>query len=103
MLKKPTKHVKNHNIYNKVKIAYNYILYITTTSHQWPNFGHCCFGHVAVLKRCDIIFWEFYVKYGIRRAFREDLDLYCRSYGDQRNYFHLRAVQAVQKLLQIFF
>jgi hypothetical protein len=27
----------------------------------------------------------------------QDLDLYCRSYGDQRNYFHLRAMQAAQK------
>jgi hypothetical protein len=26
-----------------------------------------------------------------------DFDLYCRSYGDQRNSFHLRAVRAVQK------
>jgi hypothetical protein len=25
------------------------------------------------------------------------LDLHCRSYGDQRNSFHLRAVQAAQK------
>jgi hypothetical protein len=25
------------------------------------------------------------------------LDLYCRSYGDQRNPFHLRAGQATQK------
>jgi hypothetical protein len=27
----------------------------------------------------------------------QDLDLYCRSYGDQRNSFYLRAVQAEQK------
>jgi hypothetical protein len=27
----------------------------------------------------------------------QDLDLYCRTYGDQRNSFHLRAVQAAQK------
>jgi hypothetical protein len=27
---------------------------------QWPNFGHCCFGHVLVIRRCDMIFWEFY-------------------------------------------
>jgi hypothetical protein len=25
------------------------------------------------------------------------LDLYCRSYGDHRNSFHLRAVRAAQK------
>jgi hypothetical protein len=25
------------------------------------------------------------------------LDLYCRSYGDQRNSFHLRTVRAAQK------
>jgi hypothetical protein len=27
----------------------------------------------------------------------QDLDLYFRSYGDQRNSFHLRAVRAAQK------
>jgi hypothetical protein len=27
----------------------------------------------------------------------QDLDLYCRSYGEQKNFFHLRAVQAAQK------
>jgi hypothetical protein len=27
----------------------------------------------------------------------QDLDLYCRSYGNQRNFFHLRAVRATQK------
>jgi hypothetical protein len=25
------------------------------------------------------------------------LDLYCRSYGDQKNSFHMRAVRVVQK------
>jgi hypothetical protein len=48
-------------------------------AHQWPNFGHCCFGHVVVIRRCDMIFWEFYHKKGIRRA------------------FHLRAVWVVKK------
>jgi hypothetical protein len=27
----------------------------------------------------------------------QDLDLYCRRYGEQKNSFHLRAVRAVQK------
>jgi hypothetical protein len=27
----------------------------------------------------------------------QDLDLYCRSYGDQRNSFHLRAMRAARK------
>jgi hypothetical protein len=27
----------------------------------------------------------------------QDLDLYCRSYGDQNNSFHLKAVRAAQK------
>jgi hypothetical protein len=27
----------------------------------------------------------------------QDLDLYCRSYGDQRNSFHLRVGRATQK------
>jgi hypothetical protein len=34
---------------------------LTPKAHQWPNFDHCCFGHVAVI-RCDMIFWEFYGK-----------------------------------------
>jgi hypothetical protein len=29
------------------------------------------FGHVVVIRRCDMIFWEFYSKQGIRRAFYE--------------------------------
>jgi hypothetical protein len=29
---------------------------------QRPNFGLCCFGHVAVIRRCDMIFWKFYGK-----------------------------------------
>jgi hypothetical protein len=29
---------------------------------QWPNFGHCCFGQVLVIRRCDMIFGEFYGK-----------------------------------------
>jgi hypothetical protein len=29
--------------------------------------------------------------------YTQDLDLYCRSYGNQRNSFHLRAVWAAQK------
>jgi hypothetical protein len=24
-----------------------------------------------MIRRCDMIFWEFYIKQGIRRAFRE--------------------------------
>jgi hypothetical protein len=28
---------------------------------------------------------------------KQDLDLYCRSYGDKRNSFHLKAVRALQK------
>jgi hypothetical protein len=35
--------------------------------------------------------------------YMQDLDLYCRSYGDQRNSFHLRAGRQHKKLLQIFF
>jgi hypothetical protein len=29
--------------------------------------------------------------------YTQDLDLYCRSYGDQKNSFHLRAGRATQK------
>jgi hypothetical protein len=28
----------------------------------------------------------------------QDLDLYCRSYGDKKNSFHLRAVGVAQKI-----
>jgi hypothetical protein len=28
-------------------------------------------GHVAVIRRCDMIFGEFYGRWGIRRAFCE--------------------------------
>jgi hypothetical protein len=31
------------------------------------------------------------------RYYRQDLDLNCRSYGDQRHSFHLRAIWATQK------
>jgi hypothetical protein len=34
--------------------------------------------------------------------YTQDLDLYCRSYGDQRNSFHLRVVWAAQKKIQLF-
>jgi hypothetical protein len=33
--------------------------------------GLCCFGPVPMIRRCDMILWEFYGKKGIRRAFRE--------------------------------
>jgi hypothetical protein len=33
----------------------------------------------------------------------QDLDLYCRSYGDQRNSFHLKAMWATQKTSSIVF
>jgi hypothetical protein len=35
---------------------------LTPKAHQWPNFGHCWFGHVVVIRRCDMIFWEYYGK-----------------------------------------
>jgi hypothetical protein len=35
---------------------------LTPKALQWPNFGHNCFGHVVVIRRCDMIFWEFYGK-----------------------------------------
>jgi hypothetical protein len=30
---------------------------------------------------------------GLSVKLTQDLDLYCRSYGDQRNSFHLKAIQ----------
>jgi hypothetical protein len=38
------------------------ILYLTPKALQGPNFGHCYFGQVLVIRRCDMIFWEFYGK-----------------------------------------
>jgi hypothetical protein len=38
------------------------IFLLNTKVLQRPNFGLCCFGHVAVIRRCDMIFWEFYGK-----------------------------------------
>jgi hypothetical protein len=29
---------------------------LTPKALQWPNFGHFYFGHVAVIKICDMIF-----------------------------------------------
>ena len=40
-------------------------------AQQWLNFSHCCFGHVGVRRRCDMSFWKFYGKWGIKRAFHE--------------------------------
>jgi hypothetical protein len=45
--------------------------FLILKAHRWPNFVHCCFGHVDVIRRCGMIFWEFYGKYGIIRAFCE--------------------------------
>jgi hypothetical protein len=33
----------------------------------------------------------------------KNLDLYCRSYGDQKNSFHLRAIRVVQKTSSYIF
>jgi hypothetical protein len=46
-------------------------IFLTPKALQTPSFGHHCFGHVAVISRCDMIFWEFDGKEGIRRAFCE--------------------------------
>jgi hypothetical protein len=53
--------------------------------------------------RCDMRFWKSYSKYGIGiwkgfpRSYRtQDLDIYCRGYGEQNNLFHLRAISATQ-------
>jgi hypothetical protein len=36
---------------------------------QWPNFGHCYFGHVAVIRRCDMIFGNFMVSRKLKGLF----------------------------------
>jgi hypothetical protein len=33
---------------------------LTPRALQGPNFGRCCFGQVFVVRKCDMIFWEFY-------------------------------------------
>jgi hypothetical protein len=35
---------------------------LSPKTQQWLNFSHCCFGHVAVRRRCDTSFWKFYGK-----------------------------------------
>jgi hypothetical protein len=60
------------------------------------------FGYTTTIPICHWIFWNFFGRWEIQRAFqqaitREILDFYCRNYGDQRNSFHLRAVRAAQK------
>jgi hypothetical protein len=47
---------KNH-FFQKSKYGY-----LTPKVLQRSNFGFCCFGHVAMIRRCDMIFWEFYGK-----------------------------------------
>jgi hypothetical protein len=37
-------------------------LSLTPKAQQWPNLGHCYFGHVVVIRRCNMIFREFYGK-----------------------------------------
>jgi hypothetical protein len=35
---------------------------LTSKALQWPNLAHCCFGHVVVIRRCDMFFGEFYIR-----------------------------------------
>jgi hypothetical protein len=46
----------------KKRIQRDHIQPLTPKALQWPNFSHCCFGHVAMIRRCDMTFWEFYGK-----------------------------------------
>jgi hypothetical protein len=57
-------HLKNFlNFYSFVLKKFILVLSgLTIKALQWPNFGHCCFGQVHVIRRCDIIFGEFYGK-----------------------------------------
>jgi hypothetical protein len=32
---------------------------LTPKALWWPKNGLCCFGQVPVIRRCDMIFWEF--------------------------------------------
>jgi hypothetical protein len=32
---------------------------LTPIVQQWLNFNHCCFGYVAIRRRCDMNFWKF--------------------------------------------
>jgi hypothetical protein len=43
--------------------------WLTLKAHQWPNFGHCCFGHVAIINRCNMIFGNFMVGRKLERLF----------------------------------
>jgi archaellum biogenesis protein FlaJ (TadC family) len=42
-------------------MAFYVLSTLTPKALHWPNFGHCCFGQVPII-RCDMIFWEFYGK-----------------------------------------
>jgi hypothetical protein len=35
---------------------------LTPKALWWPKNGLCCFGQVLMIRRCDMIFWEFYGK-----------------------------------------
>jgi hypothetical protein len=36
------------------------LMVLNPLSHERPNFGLSCFGHVAVIRRCDMNFWDFH-------------------------------------------
>jgi hypothetical protein len=60
------------------------------------------FGHTATIPICNWIFLNLFLWMENSKSFptshyMQDLDLYCMTYGDQRNSFHLRAVRATQK------
>jgi hypothetical protein len=49
-------------IYCSITLGLFLLQKLTAKALQWPNFGHCYFGHVAVIKRCDMSSWESYNK-----------------------------------------
>jgi hypothetical protein len=51
--------------FSSLYIRYSHSITSTTFNPkvlQRPNFGLCCFGHLAMIRRCELIFWEFYGK-----------------------------------------
>jgi hypothetical protein len=51
------------------------------------------FGHVAVIRKCDMSFWEFYSTEGIRRA--------CCEAKEQKMWTFIVGVMVIRRILFI--
>jgi hypothetical protein len=81
---------------------YCWTFYLTPKGLWVPYMKFRDFGHTTMIPICNWIFWNFFGGWEIQSAFQishsmQDLDLYCRSYGNEKDSFHLRTGRAVQK------